>query len=489
MVAGKRLWRLTLAALFFIATGVVNAGATPFYREIFVRCGVPGNDPRALDAVAWSALAGGRTIGNPHNLRVNTPGSPNVFIAINSFPFGTTPGAAFFPLDEPDIAKDLLIYTQEISFDVAALKFVRYDQRLSGRNGSDNNGTHLAFLIGETWYISDQIFSQVQLGVWETVAVDPRSLTYGTTPFNGVVGPFRPQNSGLPLPLSGVVAGFGVFMRSVNDRVRLDNYELSDDALVEHDPGPQGSLSQCPTEEVPTPSPTLTPTDAPSPTATPSPTSTATVRITLSPTAIAREVPPITPTVSATPSSTPSATAPATSSSAPTIAPTPSATATTAGPISPQECTTVANVTNKGAVDEGAVRLAALTAEAAAFLKRNAHVHLGPARDARRAVRKAQLYVDFVQTLLIEYPEVSKVCPNTPIFCASVDRSRVLGELNSLYRKLFNSARRFTARAFFSRARSTKQTKRNKNLRLVKQAFRLGLEGINKLPKVETACQ
>lgn len=512
MFAPKFLKQLAFTALIIVGVGAYDLHASPFYREIFVRCGVPGIDPLASASVAWSALAGGRTIGNPHNLRVNTPGSPNVFTAINSFPMGTTPGSAFFPEDPPDVATDLLIYTQEISFDIGALTFVRYDQRLSGSHGSENNGTRLAFLIGETWYISDQIFSQIQISAWETVAVDPRNLTYGTTPFAVTVGPFRPTNSGLPLPASGAVAGFGVFMNSVDGRVRLDNYELSDDAVNEHDPGPQGTLLQCPVTETPTLTPTVTPTDVPSvtvtptpsatPTATtgstpsPSPTVTATSGSIVNPTSTPTENPTNTPSVipsatpSPTPTRTPSSTATATPLSvSPTVIPTATATSTGVPTFNTQACSTVANVTNKGKVDEGAVRLAALTAKAAAFLQKNARFNPGPALDAMRAARKAQVYVEYVQTLLIEYPEVSKVCPDAPLFCASVDRSPVLGELNSLYRKLLNSAKRFTARAFFDRSRSTKKTKRNRNLRLVKQAYRSGLTGLLKLPKVETVCK
>lgn len=438
---------------------ISDAAATPFYRDIFNRCGPVGTDDAQASVVAgWTAYTTANTLGQPGFLKVHTSGSPNDLLAINSNPFGTTKGALFFPRP----AVGLLLFSQEVSFDISVLTYVQYDQRLSGKDAIDlkNNGTRFAFLFGNTWYISDEIFRNLKLAEWETYGKDPHAMTYGTTTWDGVFGPDAPVNSGIPLPLSGTVDAFGVFLDAADDRVRLDNFTLYDAQVDERPVGFQGDISQCPSV-----------TETPTPTETPivTPTSTSTATVTTAPTSV------VTPTSTAT--ATPTATV------------VPTGTVVVQGTIA--GCTDVPNVTTKGQIDSGAVKLASLTAEAARFLAKNSKriSNKSIITDAARAKAKADEYVKLVQSILIMVPEVSRTCTDAPVFCSSLDRTQALIQLDTLYTNLLNSAKRFTARAFFNSLGTTMPAKRNKNLRAARKAYNAGHAALLKLPKVETVCK
>jgi len=452
-----RTIRIIAFLLLLALTLSSESQASPFYRDIFTRCGPSGSDDlKAVEAAGWQGIGAGNTIGQPGYLKVNTPGSPRVFLAINSDPVGTTPGALFFPR----ATRNLLLFTDEVSFDIGTLTAVEYDQRLSGRDAIDlkNNGTRLAFLINNVWYFSDKIFRMKVRSVWETVAVDPHNLTYGTSAFDGVEGPPRPTNSGIALPDVGTVTAFGLFLNDVEDRVRIDNFTLSDDQEMERNPGPQGSLDQCPSEgdneATPTPEPTSTPID--------------------------------------TPTATPTGTTGTVATSTPTPTPTATATPTGGDGGTTQSCTNVANVSTKGVIDANAETLSQLTAEAAESIRRTYSrdaQQQGLIRDALRARKKADDYVKAVRQLLIQYPEVSKLCPEAPLFCSSIDRSSTFTQLDSLYLRLISSAKRFTARAFFNKVKNTAPAKRNRNLKKARLAFETGRAALLKLPRVETVCK
>jgi hypothetical protein len=172
--------------------------------------------------------------GKYSNLKVFSYGSRNIGGMVNSNPHGYSEGYAFW--FRPMIGLSLL--TAEMSFDVKYVStpgsIVSYEQRLSGIDAAGvPNQTQLAFLIDQTWYISQQAARQVKPGVWEPVQVDPSTLLYGTVPYVSGLGPQLPTSYGTSLPSGGTVRAFGVFMTEVNGRVRLDNFEIKTSASIE----------------------------------------------------------------------------------------------------------------------------------------------------------------------------------------------------------------------------------------------------------------
>lgn len=220
------------------------AQASPFYRETFKLCSaLETSSKNAMDISGWKAFKGDSPVGKIGFLKINTPGSPDHPLAYNSFPVGAEDGAAFWSKN----TQDLTVFTDEFSFDVASLALVQYQQRLSGLDSTKKNhdGTQLALLIGNTWYISDQMVRQRDRGIWETVSLAPSQLTYGTTPNTNGRGPKKPGNSNVKLPSFGTVTAFGIFINKVHGRVRIDNFTLGDLLLDARTPGEQGSASQC----------------------------------------------------------------------------------------------------------------------------------------------------------------------------------------------------------------------------------------------------
>jgi len=218
--------------------------ASPFYRETFRLCSMlETSSKNAMDIAGWKAFKGDSPVGKIGFLKINTPGSPDHPVAFSSFPVGPEEGAAFWSKN----TQDLTIFSDEFSFDVGSLALVQYQQRLSGLDSTRKNhdGTQLALLIGNTWYISDQMVRQRDRGVWESVSLAPSQLTYGTSPNTNGRGPKKPGNFNVKLPSSGIVTAFGVFINKVHGRVRIDNFTLSDLVLENRTPGEQGSANQC----------------------------------------------------------------------------------------------------------------------------------------------------------------------------------------------------------------------------------------------------
>ncbi len=190
-----------------------------FYREVFVR--IPeatGKD--AAQSSGWKALRSRQPEGKPSYLKVFPPGSPTILPAVNSSPAGNEEGHALWSRTESGA---LIIYTDEISFDISELFSVRYEQRLNGIAAS----THLALLIGSTWYISDAPALQKQRGIWENVEYSLAGMTFGTAVHTPCLGPPLPENSGFHLPPIGQVLAFGVVVKDVNGRIRIDNFALN----------------------------------------------------------------------------------------------------------------------------------------------------------------------------------------------------------------------------------------------------------------------
>ena len=236
--------RPALACLTLALIHSYGANATPFYRETFPLCSsLETSSKSALDIAGWKALQGDSPFGKGGYLKINIPGSPDHLAAFSSFPAGSAPGAAFWTRN----AKELTIFTQEFSFDIANLALVEYQQRLSGLDSTlkHHDGTQLAFLIRNTWYISDQPVKQLDRGVWESVSLVPSELTYGTVSGRNGRGPTKPENANITLPSSGPVTAFGVFLSDVHGRVRIDNFTLSDLSLQPLVPSDSGADDRC----------------------------------------------------------------------------------------------------------------------------------------------------------------------------------------------------------------------------------------------------
>lgn len=209
----------------------------------------------------------------------------------------------------------LTIFTQEFSFDIGSVSSIKFDQRLDGFSPSlvKRDGTRLALLVDGVWYISDATYRVAKRSVWETVSVDLKGTTFGTVPGNAQVGPGTPGNSGNALPANGTVTAFGVYVPRVSNRVRIDNFIISD-ATVGADPmADTVDLLPC--------SDSVSVIATPTPTAAPGSTATVPAGSTATPTTS-------TPTTS-TPTSGATATPSATSTTGPgVVVPTAGATAT-----------------------------------------------------------------------------------------------------------------------------------------------------------------
>jgi hypothetical protein len=232
------------ALLAFPLPPLSTAHADPFYRETFNLCDSTDSSSKSATELAnWKAFRGGSTLGKIGFLKINPPGSPNLLIAYNSTPIGPVDGSAFWSKN----ISDLTLFTDEFSFDVASLASVSYEQRLNGYNATTDltDGSRLALLVGQSWYISDRIVSPQQRGVWESATFPLSGATFGITPNKIGVGPERPTNSGFTLPSQGTITAFGVFFPEVTGRLRIDNFTLLDASPQTGVAAQQGSLAQC----------------------------------------------------------------------------------------------------------------------------------------------------------------------------------------------------------------------------------------------------
>ena len=237
-----------------------NAFAGPVYRDTFQFCSRTGvSSLEANLLVGWKALRKGKSLGDGGTIKSSEIGSPNVLKAFRSFPVGQTSGNLLWTKKTSGLA----IFTDEFSFDIGSITRVKYDQRFDGLDLTDieRDGSKIAFLIGNIWYISDQTFGVKKRSVWETVSVELSSLTYGMIVGSSLVGPASPKITGVNLPASGTATAFGVYIPEVNDRVRIDNYTLEDNAAdTAYGPGEEGNLTPCPAVNAQgTPIPSATP--------------------------------------------------------------------------------------------------------------------------------------------------------------------------------------------------------------------------------------
>jgi hypothetical protein len=217
-----------------VMCAAVTAHAAPrnLYRETFGFCtGSIGKD--AASETNWVGFVQGLPVAKVSNFKVFSYGVVDVGGSVNSNPIGLSQGYGFW--FKP--VYGLTIFTAEFPFDVGLLKAtstkITYRQRLSGIDMSGvPNKTHLAFLIGDAWYISADAFRQTKPGSWETASFTPGALAYGTVPYVEGRGPAMPPVFGAPLPAAGQVRAFGIFMDEVNGRVRLDNFVINGEPLA-----------------------------------------------------------------------------------------------------------------------------------------------------------------------------------------------------------------------------------------------------------------
>ena len=179
---------------------------------------------------------------------------------------------------------------------------------------------------------------------------------------------------------------------------------------------------------------------------------------------------------------------------------------TTQVPVCTGECIDAPIGSIRGELNQIAIKLGALTKKAAAVLAaaatndvnkitkkdtRSAKSKIQSAEndfdDAERSAIKADKFIEIVQTLLLEFPEVSKSCPEALRFCKTVDRQPTIAALEKLYADTRNQVQRIMARANF---RKNGETSRNDPLVIkAKQLEVLGLAELAKIPRFAEDCK
>ena len=179
---------------------------------------------------------------------------------------------------------------------------------------------------------------------------------------------------------------------------------------------------------------------------------------------------------------------------------------TTQVPVCTGECIDAPIGSIRGELNQIAIKLGALTKKAAAVLAaaatkdvnnitkkdtRSAKSKIQSAEndfdDAERSAIKADKFIEIVQTLLLEFPEVSKSCPEALRFCKTVDRQPTIAALEKLYADTRNQVQRIMARANF---RKNGETSRNDPLVIkAKQLEALGLAELAKIPRFAEDCK
>ncbi len=242
----RPIW--ALAAVISLAAQA-QAETITLYRETFNYCTETRGKEAAMEA-NWVGLVAGYQQAKISNLKVVSYGVVDIGGSVNSNPIGLSQGYGFW--FKPVYGLTLL--TAEFQFDIGVLKntkaLIHYKQRLSGIDPQGQaNKTHLAILVDNIWYISEESVQQQQPGVWESAQLAPGMLTYGTVPYQAGTGPSTPTSFGSPLPSAGTVRAFGVYLDQVNGRVRIDNFMItgllpSDGSISPAIQGPDFSL--CP---------------------------------------------------------------------------------------------------------------------------------------------------------------------------------------------------------------------------------------------------
>jgi hypothetical protein len=259
--------------------GGSTVSATPVYRDTFHFCqSAPGIALEAAPSSGWKALASGKTEGKPSKLKINALTVPQTLNPIESDPTGPQDGYVYWS----KAADGIVIMTDEHTFDISSVKEISYDQRLDlptpptpapgeAPAPAPTVGTRFALVIGSQWYISDQSFQQVSVQGYDPIAFNPADLTYGTEPYDALVGPKAPANAGFKLPATGEVRAFGVFVVNPNGMVRLDNFTVHDKNTAPEASTPPPSSCTAVATPTPTVAPSPVGTETPAPGVTPTP--------------------------------------------------------------------------------------------------------------------------------------------------------------------------------------------------------------------------
>lgn len=232
----RGLFKTSLLAVSMLTAHPAVASPAILYRETFGYCSATlGKE--AADQTGWMGLVSGHTKERISNLKVFSYGLSDIGGSVNSNPIGLAQGYTFWWKPVYGLA----VLTTEFQFDVALLNStsttIEYRQRLSGVDVAlQPNKTRLAIRVDDTWYISNEFVQQVRPGSWESAVVTPASLTYGVVTALDGVGPQTPESYASPLPLTGTVKAFGLFLDEVNGRVRFDNF------MIKGEPPADGSI-------------------------------------------------------------------------------------------------------------------------------------------------------------------------------------------------------------------------------------------------------
>ena len=231
---------LAVLAATAATTGRAQAAEVPVYRETFNLPEPNTGDLSSFgiaEALGWFGRRNGGSAGYPDSEGEGLAAPLEVFgsrvcpdlRSIGNDPVFDGSGRATWTSRVAGVT----LWTEEFAFDAGLLTRISF-QMTHDAGGSNNR---LALLIDDTWYISDQSFSYAGPGC-EEVSFNLATTTFGTSPVilpgdasacspEGVpCGPFQPRNSGIALPTSGTVDGFGIFIDRVPANHRFDNYTV-----------------------------------------------------------------------------------------------------------------------------------------------------------------------------------------------------------------------------------------------------------------------
>lgn len=212
------------AALALMVALVIGAKAAAAdvtaYEETFPSPGVqPPTQDQQLRIEGWcGGNAGDQFCNNPPGTTANQGGEGAISTGNGQ---DGAPGFAFW--SQTAIGADSFLYTAEVE-GLSGLGSVSWYQRDSGVEP-----LRLAFKIGSTWYISDQVWTQPNSAQWQLQSADLDSLTFftrtqvGTTLPDGGV-PIASPSVTLP---SGELAAFGFWWDGPkNANSRIDTVKL-----------------------------------------------------------------------------------------------------------------------------------------------------------------------------------------------------------------------------------------------------------------------
>ncbi len=216
--------RAAVTGLILAVVGGIaaNAADVTIYEETFPSPGAqPPTQDQQLRIEGWcGGNAGDQFCNNPPGTVANQGGEGAISVGAGQ---GGSPGFAFW--SQKGINADSFLYTEEVS-GTSRLSAVTWYQRDSG-----SEPLHLAFKIGSTWYVSDQVWTQPDSSQWLQQTADVPALTFftrtqiGTTLPDGSVPVTSPAVS---LPLDQPLAAFGFWWNGPKGNTsRIDTVRLA----------------------------------------------------------------------------------------------------------------------------------------------------------------------------------------------------------------------------------------------------------------------